>query len=68
MGQQFNEFKASELHCAKCGICQPVRERPAADSSIELLCTRCDTVLGVHTTMDHSLSGKLTRLVSKLLK
>ena len=68
MGRQFNEFKASELHCPKCGVSQPVRERPAADSSVELLCTRCATILGVHTSVDHSLGGKLTRFVGKLLK
>ncbi len=67
MGRQFNEFKASELHCPQCGSCQPVRERRALDDSLELLCSRCATILGRHTTVDHSLVGKLTRLASGLL-
>lgn len=71
MSRQFNEFKASELHCPKCGSSQPVRERASAvpgSQTVELLCFRCATVLGQHTVIDHSLSGKLAKLVSKLLK
>lgn len=68
MGPQFNEFKASELHCPKCGSSQPVRERPAAANVMDLLCHRCATVLGQHTTVDHSLGGKLAKFVGKLLK
>lgn len=68
MGRQFNEFKASELHCPKCGVSQPVRERPAAENSVELRCSRCATVLGLHTVVDHSLGGKLAAFVGKLLK
>lgn len=66
MGQQFNEFKASELHCPKCGSSQPVRERPSAVGTVELLCSRCASVLGRHTVVDHSLGGKLARLASGL--
>ena len=71
MGRQFNEFKASELHCPKCGVSQPVRERASAlhgPQTIELLCSRCATVVGHHTVIDHSLGGKLAKLVGKLLK
>ncbi|PAW87856.1 MAG: hypothetical protein B9S33_05700 [Pedosphaera sp. Tous-C6FEB] len=71
MGQQFNEFRAAELHCPKCGTCQPVRERPSAtpgSRTIELLCFRCATVVGQHAVIDHSLTGKLTKLFSKLVK
>ncbi|MFM8468766.1 MAG: hypothetical protein ACKODH_02165 [Limisphaerales bacterium] len=67
--QQFNEFKASELFCPKCGSCQPVRERASAapgESSVELLCSRCATVVGQHTVVDNSLTGKLTRLAGGL--
>lgn len=64
MGRQFNEFKAAELHCPKCGSSQPVRERPAGAQNIELLCFRCATVLGQHTVVDNSLGGKLGRLAS----
>lgn len=69
MSRQFNEFKATELYCAKCGVSQPVRERPAdvpGGNVIELLCVRCATVVGLHTTEDHSLSGKLARLANGL--
>ena len=65
--QQFNEFTAAELYCPHCHTCQPVRPRPA-DNVVQLLCTRCATVLGHHTTVDHSLTGKLTRLLGKLVK
>lgn len=71
MSRQFNEFKATELYCAKCGVSQPVRERPSnvpGGNVIELLCCRCATVVGLHTTEDHSLSGKFSKLVGKLLK
>ena len=71
MGRQFNEFKASELHCPKCGSSQPVRQRPSAvpgSQTIELLCFRCATVVGQHSVVDHSLAGKLATLVGKLLK
>jgi ribosomal protein S27AE len=68
VGRQFNAFTASELHCPKCGRSQPVRERPAAANTTDLLCSRCATVLGQHTVVDHSLGGKLTRLVAKLVK
>ncbi len=71
MGRQFNEFKATELYCPKCGACQPVRERPSdvpGGNVIELLCFRCATVVGRHTTEDHSLSGRLSKLVGRLLK
>ena len=27
MQKQFEEFRASELHCSKCGVLRPVRER-----------------------------------------
>jgi len=64
VGRQFNEFKAAELHCPKCGSAQPVRERPASPLTIDLLCSRCATVLGQHTVVDHSLGGKLGRLAS----
>ena len=71
MSRQFNEFKASELHCPKCGSSQPVRERASAlpgSQTVELLCSRCATVVGQHTVIDHSLGGKLAKLVGKLLK
>ena len=68
MGQQFNSFKASELHCPKCGCSQPVSERPAAANATDLLCSRCATVLGQHTVVDHSLGGKFAKLVAKLVK
>ena len=71
MSRQFNEFKATELYCPKCGISQRVRERPSevpGENVIELLCFRCSTVVGKHTTEDHSITGKLSKLVGKLLK
>lgn len=71
MSRQFNEFKATELYCAKCGVSQPVRERPAdvpGGNVTELLCVRCATVVGLHTVVDNSLGGKLSKLVGKLLK
>ena len=71
MGRQFNEFKASELHCPKCGTSQPVRERASAvpgTETVELLCFRCATVVGQRTVVDHSLGGKLAKFVGKLLK
>jgi ribosomal protein S27AE len=66
---QFSEFKASELFCPKCGGCQPVRERASAvpgAMSVELLCSRCGTVVGQHTVVDNSLAGKLSRLAGGL--
>ena len=71
VGRQFNEFKASELHCPKCGSSQPVRERASAlpgSQTLDLLCSRCGTVVGQHTVVDHSLGGKLANFVGKLLK
>jgi hypothetical protein len=62
---QFNEFKAAELYCPLCQTCQPVRERPAGEAT-ELLCSRCGTVVGRHTVVDHRLGPKLARLVSGL--
>ncbi|NBR86610.1 MAG: hypothetical protein EB141_20610 [Verrucomicrobia bacterium] len=63
MGRQFNEFKASELFCPRCQACQPVRERTEGQAT-QLLCSRCGTVVGRHTTVDHRLGPKLARLVS----
>lgn len=71
VGRQFNEFKASELYCPKCGSSQPVRERASAlpgSKAVDLLCFRCATVVGQHTVIDRSLGGKLATLVGKLLK
>ncbi len=71
MSRQFKEFKASELHCPKCGTSQPVGERASAlpgSQTIELPCFRCATVVGHRTVIDHSLGGKLAKLVGKLLK
>lgn len=72
MGQQFNELKATELYCPTCQICQPVRERAVAapgPKTVELLCFRCRTIVGRHTTTeDRSLGGKLSRLATRLLR
>jgi hypothetical protein len=71
VGRQFNEFKAAELHCPKCGSCQPVRERASSvpgSQTVELLCFRCSTVVGQHTVIDHSLAGKVAKLFGKLVK
>lgn len=70
MGRQFHEFKAAELHCPNCASAQPVRQRASnlpGEQVIELLCSRCATVLGQHTTVDNSLGSKLGRLAHRLL-
>ena len=69
MGSQFNELKATELYCPTCRVCQPVRERPLPTGNsrtVELLCFRCRTVVGRHTTEDQSFGGKLIRVASRL--
>jgi hypothetical protein len=50
MGQQFGEFTASEIYCAKCQRSQPVRERlllvlPSGELH-EYLCSRCGSSVG----------------------
>jgi hypothetical protein len=65
VSRQFQDFKATELFCPQCQTTRLVRERPAGDA-IELLCSRCATVVGRHTTVDHSLTVKISRLADKL--
>jgi len=48
--KQFEDFKATELYCPKCGRAMPVRERlllvlPDGDK-YEYLCARCGTSVG----------------------
>lgn len=72
MGQQFNALKAAELYCPTCRVSQPVRERAvesAGSRTVELLCFRCRTVVGTHTTTeDRSFSGRLARFAGRLLR
>jgi hypothetical protein len=51
--QQFGQFKASEIHCPKCRVAQPVRERlllilPSGELH-EYVCASCGTSVGKRT-------------------
>jgi hypothetical protein len=70
VSRQFNELKATELYCPTCKTCGPVREKTlptSGDPVVELLCARCRTVVGRHTTTeDKSVGGRLARLAGRL--
>lgn len=50
MNRQFENFRASELHCPRCKGLRPVRERPLlvlpGAEMIDLRCTACGESLG----------------------